>query len=295
MITRRNFVALILTTAAACFAVAPWALRTPSKASAEEPKRVLRVFADPNNLPFSNRREEGFENKIASLIAREMGVELQYNWQALRQGFFRRAFRDGDGDIIMGVPRDIERMLTTAPYYRSTYVFVSRKDRGLNLTSLDDPRLRTLKIGIPIVGGETSNTPPVVALAHRGIVANTVGYTVYGDYEKDNPPARMVDAIANREVDVSILWGPLVGYFARRQPVPLEVTPVAPQLDGAIPFAFDIAIGVDPKNPALRDQINSAMEKNRDRIRQILEEFGVPQVPVEQGSVQRPAEQQASK
>jgi quinoprotein dehydrogenase-associated probable ABC transporter substrate-binding protein len=268
---------------------------TPARADEPAPpKRVLRVYADPNNLPFSNRREEGFENKIAELIAREMGAQLQYNWQALRQGFFRRAFRDRDADVVMGVPSEIEEILTTAPYYRSTYVFASRADRALGIKSLDDPKLKQLKIGVPIVGAETSNTPPVLALARRGVVNNVVGYTVYGDYEKENPPARLLEAVTRNEVDVAMLWGPLAGYFAKRQPVALDVAPVSPQADAMVPFTFQISIGVDPRNPALRDEINTILQKQQAQIKSILDDFGVPQLPVEQRTVRPDPEEQAS-
>ena len=249
-------------------------------APAQPPARVLHVVADPNNLPFSNDRGEGFENRLAELVAREMGATVQYTWRAQRRGFFRHAFQDDGGDVVMGVPAGFERALTTSPYYRSSYVFVSRADRGLSVRSLDDPRLRTLKIGIQVVGDEGSATPGAYALARRGLVDNVVGYSVYGDYAQPNPPARIVDAVARGEVDVGIVWGPLAGYFARRQPVNLEVTPVSPAVEPpGLKFAFAISVGVKKADKALRDEVDGILSRNRDGIEKILDDYGVPRVP----------------
>ena len=255
--------------------------RAPRVAAPQQPPaRVLHVVADPNNLPFSNDRGEGFENRVAELVAREMGATVQYTWRAQRRGFFRHAFQDDGGDVVMGVPAGFERALTTSPYYRSSYVFVSRADRDLGVRSLDDPRLRTLKIGIQVVGDEGSATPGAYALARRGLVDNVVGYSVYGDYTQPNPPARIVDAVARGEVDVGIVWGPLAGYFARRQPVKLEVTPVSPAVEPpGLKFAFAISVGVKKPDKALRDEVDGILARNRDGIEKILDDYGVPRVP----------------
>src|SRR3982751_1605283 len=207
-------------------------------------KRVLRVTADPNNLPFSNERREGFENKIAELIAKELNAELRYSWRAQRRGFFRETLKEDRADLVLGVPAHFDMALTTAPYYRSSYVFFYRKDRNLDIPSLDDPALHKLKIGVQMIGNDETNTPPAHALAHRGIVGNVVGYTLYGDYRDPNPPARIVDAVVKGEVDIAVVWGPLAGYFAKQAPVPLEVVPVSPAADPSLPFTFSIAMGV---------------------------------------------------
>ena len=182
-----------------------------------ESRRVLRIAADPNNLPFSNDKLEGFENKIAALIARELGVEIEYTWRAQRRGFFRETLKEGSIDLVMGVPSDFERALTTEPYYRSTYAFVSRKDKNLHVQSFDDPRLRQLKVGVLLIGDDGANTPPAHALAERNIVTNVVGFTIYGDYKEPNPPARIISAVAKSDVDVAVVWGPLAGFFAKKQ------------------------------------------------------------------------------
>src|SRR3954466_1441261 len=242
-------------------------------------KRILRVCADPNNLPFTNERREGFENKLAELIADELGAELQYSWRAQRRGFFRETLKENRADLVLAVPAHFDMALTTRAYYRSTYVFVYRTDRKLNIHSLDDPALKDLKIGVQMIGNDGRNTPPAHALANRGIVNNVVGFTVYGDYSQPNPPARIIEAVAAGEIDVAIVWGPLGGYFAGKSKVPLEVIPVEPAADPHIPFTFSIAMGVRKTDPPLRDELNRVLERKRDEIEAILDEFKIPRVP----------------
>src|SRR5690242_17530954 len=207
-------------------------------------RATLRVCADPNNLPFSNERGEGFENKIATLLARDLGARVEYTWWAQRRGFVRNTLNAGTCDVILGVPAGYGPVRTTHPYYRSTYVFVTRRDRGLHLTSLDDSTLRRLRIGVHLVGDDYANTPAVHSLAQRGLTSNIVGFTLYGDYSTPNPPARLIDAVADKKVDVAIAWGPLAGYFARTSKVPLDLRPVTPTPDGPLTYVFDIAMGV---------------------------------------------------
>ena len=172
-----------------------------------------------------------------------------------------------------------ELALTTKPYYRSTYVFVSRKDRGPRVRSFDDPMLRRVRIGVQLVGDDYANTPPAHALTTRGIVHNVVGYTVYGDYREPNPPARIIDAVARGDVDVAVVWGPLAGYFARRLSVPLELVPVAPEVDGPfLPFIFDISMGVRRGDDSLRAALEAVIDRAHPQIDSILETYGVPRV-----------------
>jgi mxaJ protein len=243
------------------------------------PREHLRVCADPNNLPFSNERREGFENKIAALVARELHTDVEYTWWAQRRGFIRNTLKANECDLVVGLPTSFELAQTTAPYYRSTYVFVYRKDRALDLRSFDDPRLRKLKIGVQMIGDDFSNTPPAHALSNRNIIQNVRGYTVYGDYAEANPPARIVDAVARGEIDVGVVWGPLASYFARRQKVALEVVPVAPEIDlPYLPFVFDISMGVRRGDDALREQLEQILVRRRAEIDSILDEYGVPRV-----------------
>jgi len=239
--------------------------------------RQLRVCADPNNLPFSNEQGEGFENRLAELIADDLGATVHYTWWAQRRGFIRNTLRALDCDVVMGVPVDYDLVLPTRPYYRSTYVFVSRTDRALTVQSLDDESLRSLRIGVHVIGDDYANPPPAHALASRGMINNVVGYSIFGDYALPNPPARLVDAVALGEVDVAIAWGPLAGYFATRQDVPLTITPVHPEVDPpALPFVFDIALGVRRGDEAFRDELNGVLARRAADVDALLHAYGVP-------------------
>jgi len=241
--------------------------------------RVLRVCADPNNLPFSNARREGFENKLADLVARELGARVEYTWWAQRRGFVRNTLNAGACDVLMGVPMSFELALATRPYYRSTYVFVVRRDSKLHPTSFDDPALREARIGVQLVGDDGANTPPAHALARRGIVRNVHGYMVYGDYRQPNPPARILDAVASRELDVAVVWGPLAGYFAARSKVPLEITPVSPQIDlPFLPFVFDISMAVRRGNDTLKTELERVLRQRRASVDSILAEYHIPRL-----------------
>jgi mxaJ protein len=244
----------------------------------------LRVCSDPNNLPFSNSRGEGFENKIAQLIARDMGTTVSYYWWAQRRGFIRKTLTAGNCDVVIGVPSSFELALVTRPYYRSSYVFITRRDRKLDITSLDDLRLHKLKIGVQIIGDDYASSPPAHALANRGITRNVAGYMIYGDYSKESPARRIVDAVADGEVDISAVWGPTAGYFIRRSRVPLVATPVNPQIDlPFLPFVFDISMGVRRSNPALKERLDAILERRRPEIDAILRQYGVPRLDVPDG------------
>ena len=242
-------------------------------------RAALRVCADPNNLPFSNDREEGFENKLAAMMAADEGLELQYTWWAQRRGFVRNTLNAGDCDVVMGVPASFDLALTTRPYYRSSYVWVSRADGPRALRSLDDPGLKRLRLGVQMIGDDFSNSPPAHALAARGLVGNIVGYSVIGDYSQPNPPARIVDAVAAGDVDAAVVWGPLAGFFAARAAAPLTITPVEPQIDlPFLPFVFDISMAVRRDDTARAARIDAFIERRRADIDALLEQYGVPRV-----------------
>ncbi|HEX6898398.1 MAG TPA: substrate-binding domain-containing protein [Thermoanaerobaculia bacterium] len=248
-----------------------------SACSEAEPSRVLRVCADPNNLPFSNQRLEGFENQLAEIVARDMGAAVRYTWWPQRRGFVRNTLRAGACDVVLGVPSSFELALPTRPYYRSTYVFVYRRDRGIEVHSFDDPVLRKLRIGVQMIGDDGYNSPPAHALANRGIVDNVVGYTVYGDYSRPDPPSRIVAAVAAGEIDVAVVWGPLAGYFAPRQKAPLAIVPVSPQIDMPfLPFVWDISMGVRRSDVRLQEELDGILERRRPEIDALLDRYGVP-------------------
>lgn len=258
--------------------VLPWLGTCARQGEATPARKPLRVCADPNNLPFSNQRLEGFENKIADLLAGELRTTVQYTWRAQRRGFIRETLKAGACDVVMGVPRNLEPTLTSLPYYRSTYVFVTRKNKGVAVRSFDDPALKRLRIGVQLIGDDGANSPPVHALAQRGVVNNLRGYTVYGDYREDSPPARIIDAVARGEVDVAVVWGPLAGYFAPRQGAPLTIVPVAPGADSpALPMVYDISLGVRRGERELLNKLEAALESNRAAVQRLLREYGVPE------------------
>jgi mxaJ protein len=236
----------------------------------------LRVCADPNHLPYSNARGEGFENQLAELLATELGTRVEYTWWAQRRGFVRHTLGAGACDLIIGVPAGWDPVLATRPYYRSTYVFVWRRDRALEMKSLDDARLRRLVIGVQLIGDNGVNTPPAHALAARGIISNVRGYSVYGDHGTPNPSAAILEAVARGDVDVAIVWGPLAGYFAGRLATPLAWAPVAPAAEAALRFTFAIAAGVRKDAADLRDRVQTALDRRAGDVDAILDAYGVP-------------------
>ena len=248
-------------------------------AQTARPAPPLRVCADPNNLPFSNARGEGFENKLAEMLAEDAGTRVEYTWWAQRRGFVRNTLRAGDCDVLMGVPTRFELAETTTPYYRSSYVFVSREDRRLGIHSLDDERLKTLKVGVQMIGDDFANSPPAHALSARGAIRNIVGYSVLGDYAQPNPPARIVEAVASGEVDVAVVWGPLAGYFAKHLGTPLALAPVTPASDPpSRPFVFDISMGVRRGDGERKAMLEEFLRRRKSDIDRLLDEFGVPRV-----------------
>ncbi|HEX8621491.1 MAG TPA: substrate-binding domain-containing protein [Allosphingosinicella sp.] len=242
-------------------------------------RRELRVCADPNNLPFSNAAAQGFENKLAELIAADLDADLRYTWWAQRRGNVRETLKAGRCDVIPGVAAGLETLATTRPYYRSTYVAVTRADRNLAIASFDDPRLRHLRIGVQMIGDDFANTPPAHALARRGLTGNVRGYMVYGDYRSAEPQAAIVRAVAAGEVDVAFVWGPVAGYFSRRQPVPLRLTAL-PAEDGAaaMPMAFAVSMGVRHGDSGLRSRLERSLERRAPQIERLLAGYAVPRV-----------------
>ena len=243
------------------------------------PVAGLRVCADPSNMPFSNRQHEGFEDKVAALVAKELGWPLDFDFLPQRLGFYRTALKNMETNLVMAAPAGFDKALITAPYYRSTYVFVMRK--GGTIRSLDDPALRSVKVGVPLTGG--ANTPPTHALAKRGIVDNVTGFTAF-DEREGRPGERIISAVASGEIDVAIAWGPQAGYFAKRQSVKLEVVPVSPAEDvigdAKLPFTFEICMALRRPDKELRARINQMIARRRDAIDAILDEYKVPRLPL---------------
>jgi mxaJ protein len=246
-----------------------------------EDKPILRVAADPNNLPFSNDRLEGYENKLAALVAQDLGMELQYVWHAQRRGFFRETLKQGYADLVISVPAGFDMALTTKPYYRSSYVFVCPEKSSSVVSSFDDPVLRNARIGVQLIGNDGVDTPPAHAFAKRGMITNMIGFTLYGDYNQQNPPARIMDAFTTGDIDYAVVWGPLAGYFAKRISVPVRLIPVTPSSEPPLRYAFNIAMGVKRRNPELQARLNDFIADRSKEIDAILDEYGIPRLPIE--------------
>jgi mxaJ protein len=256
------------------FAQAPSSLKPSAGAKAQ-----LRVCADPENMPHSNQKQEGFENKIADLVAKELGEPTRYTWWGQRRGFIRNTMNatleEGRCDVVIGVPEGYDLVSPTKPYYHSTYVFVYPKDKGPQIKSLDDPALKKVKIGVHLLGDDYTNPPPVHELSKRGVVGNLVGFSTF--YSADNPPSAIIDAVASGKVDVAIVWGPAAGYFVKQQRVPLAMVPV-PSKPGDLPFEFGISMGVKMGNTALKNQLEKVIDTRRAEITKILNDYNVPLV-----------------
>jgi mxaJ protein len=237
--------------------------------------KVLRVCADPNNLPFSASDGSGFENELAQLVARDLHARVEYTWWAQRRGALRNTLKARACDVVMGVPTSMESVATTKSYYRSSYVFVSKAERGLDISTFDDPRLRSLRLGVQVVGDDYTNTPPVHALSARGISDNVRGYSVLGDYAEPVPAARIIDAVKSGEVDLAIVWGPLAGYFTRGDGHGLSLRPT-PAQDGAWPMRFDIGMGVRREDRELRQRLDRFLVRHRAVVDALLTRYGVP-------------------
>ncbi len=229
---------------------------------------VLRVCSDPDNLPFSNRAEEGFENRIAELAARNLGMKLEYTWLSQRKSFVEKSLDENRCDAVIGLPSALPSVLATKPYYRSMYVLVSRRDRDLQPGSLIDERLSGWRIGINVVGDDYA--PPGFALSRHGLAANLVGFSLY-------PAAALFEAVESGAVDVAVAWGPAAGYFADHSKRPLDIAPVSPPVFMGVPFAFDISMGVRKGDEELKQKLDAALVQECAAVQRVLAEYGVPQ------------------
>jgi len=238
--------------------------------------RELRVCADPNNLPFSNQAGEGLENKLAQLLAAGLKAELKYTWWVQRRSFLKNSLAAGLCDVVLGVPSTLDSVLATQPYYSSTYVFLERIDRHLNISSLNDPRLEQLRIGIHLVGNDYA--PPAHLLARRGLSNRLVGYSLYGEFGVSNPPSRLIGAVVRGDIDVALLWGPFAGYFSKLQSVPLKITPVSPASFMSIPFRYEISVAVRKGDTELHDELEHVLTQACKTISALVAKYGIPQM-----------------
>jgi mxaJ protein len=231
----------------------------------------LRFCADPNNLPYSNRAQQGFENRLAGMVGRQLHRPIEYYWSRNRgRGFVRETLDAGACDVLLGIPAKFTGVATTAPYMRSSYVFVRRAGSPA-MRSLDDPALRRLRIGVQAL--DEDYAPPGRALGRRGLVMNLVPFASVG-----SGSGEIVRAVATGKVDLAIVWGPLAGYYASKQRIRLALDPVEPEFDPpGLPFVYEISMGVRKGDMQLRDQLNAALQRARPEIQRVLNAYGVPQ------------------
>ena len=230
---------------------------------------TLRVCADPNNLPFSSRSGDGFENRIADLIAAELQRPVQYYWWPQTMGFLRNTLQARQCDLVMGVASGSDRAQNTNPYYRSVYTMVYRRDSGVSATTLADPELANLRFGV------VAGTPPATLLARYGLIAQARPYHRTVDTRHFSPARRAIDDVANGETDVAVIWGPIAGYFAAQQSVPLTVVPLLDE-PRDVRLEFLISMAVRRNEPEWKRTLNKALRKLKPRIDQILAEYSVP-------------------
>jgi quinoprotein dehydrogenase-associated probable ABC transporter substrate-binding protein len=243
-----------------------------ASAHAAEPAPELRVCADPANLPYSQRDESGFENRIAKLAAEDLGMRLSWFWQEQTRGFVRKTLGAGECNVFIGVPAGFDKVLRTRPYYRSTYVAVTRHGTP-PFAGFDPAGLQARRFGVQLIGNDLAASPPGYALAKGGAVDNVTGFLVYGDGPAGK---RMIAAVAGGSIDVALVWGPQAGWFARRSKVALDVAPVQAPAGLAMPFEYAIAMGVRKGDTALRDRLDGFLARRKADIDAILDDYAVP-------------------
>lgn len=229
----------------------------------------LRVCADPNNLPFSNEAGEGFENHIVELIARELGREVRYTWFPQSTGFVRNTLKIRQCDLISGITTTSETVQNTNPYYHSAYAMVYRKSLGPVLESMEDERLKTLRLGV------VAGTPPADVLAARGLLGNLKPYHLLADTRRGAPAKNAVMDVAEGVTDVAFIWGPIAGYFAHQSDEELVVTPLLHE-DPRVRMNYRVSMAVRYNETDWKHEINDVLGKIQPEIDTILLEYGVP-------------------
>jgi len=232
--------------------------------------KVLRVCADPRNLPFSNEKGEGFENKLAELFAEKLQKKLDYMYFPQATGFVRMTLVAHRCDVIMGFPQGDDLVQGTNPYYRTAYALVAKQGSGLDqVAALEDQRLKGKHIGI------VAGTPPATNMAAYGLMTNAKSYPLMIDTRFDSSTVAMIDDLMSGEIDAGVLWGPMAGYYARQANPPLHVTPLVKETSGPR-LAYRIGMGVRPADQNWKRLLNRLIQENQPAINKILLDFGVP-------------------
>ena len=243
-------------------------------------RNQLKVCADPSNLPFSNEKKEGFENKIAELIGAELGLKVDYTWFPQVIGFVRNTLRARLCDLVMGTVAGDEIMQTTNPYYFTTYVMFYRSDKGFAFEGTQDPSLAKLRLGV------VAGTPPADLLVRHDLMSHTRPYALNVDTRAESPTHEMIKDVVDGTIDVGFLWGPIAAYYRKRDDLPLSLVPLKDE-PGAARMEYHIAMGVRGNEPEWRRRINAAILKRQDAITAILRDYGVPLLN-EQGELAAP-------
>ena len=231
---------------------------------------VFRACADPHALPFSNEAGEGFENKIAALLAHKLGKSVGYTFYPDATGFIRNTLNAHRCDVVLGIAQGDDLIQPTSPYYRTSYVIAYHQDGPLKgLDSLGDPRLKTARIGI------VAGTPPATLLAEDGLLGHIKSYALVADSRFVSPTHEMMDDLERGEIDVALLWGPIAGYYATKAKTPTAVVPLVKE-QGGPPMVFRIVMGVRHSDQNWKRALNKLISENQDEIQAILRSYGVP-------------------
>ncbi|MFO1049045.1 MAG: quinoprotein dehydrogenase-associated putative ABC transporter substrate-binding protein [Geminicoccaceae bacterium] len=230
----------------------------------------LRVCADPSDLPFSNEKGEGFENKIAELVGAKLGVPVVYTWYPQSMGFVRNTLRANRCDLIIGVVAADELVQNTNPYYRSSYVLAVRSEDRDRFGDLDSPLMLGARIGV------VAGTPPSDLLVSKQLIGQTRPYQLLVDTRVEQPARQMMDDLAKGEIDAALVWGPIAGYWAKQQSVPITLIPLASDMRSGMRMDFRISMGMRPGEPDWKHKINELIRELQPEITAILQSYGVP-------------------
>lgn len=231
---------------------------------------ALRVCADPADLPFSNDQRAGFENKIAELLAAKLGVPVDYTWWPQSMGFVRNTLRANRCDLIVGVVATDELVQSSNPYYRSSYVLAARTQELDRFGDIDSPLMAAARIGV------VAGTPPTDLLVRKGLTAQMRPYQLLADTRIEQPARRLLEDLARGEVDVALIWGPIAGYWAKQQSVPITLVPLKSDVRVGLRMDFRIAMGIRPNEPEWKSRLNGLIRELQPQIQAILQEYGVP-------------------
>ena len=231
---------------------------------------VFRACGDPRNMPFSNDKGEGFENKLAELFANKLGKKLSYTYFPQATGFVRMTIGSYRCDIIMGFPQGDDQAQVTVPYYRTTYALIFKPGSGLEgVTAINDPKLKDKRIGV------VAKTPPSTAMAVNGLLARSKSYPLFIDTRADSSAQAMIDDLVKGDIDCGILWGPMAGYYAKQSNPPLTVVPLTKETMGA-PMMYRIGMAVRPADQEWKRTLNKLIMDNQTEINKLLISYNIP-------------------